>query len=194
MAMTRQKWSINGLAVELDLDRRAVAKMLDDCPHIDEKVVRGRITRLYHLADVVRHLGNGSADEHLDLTRERAALARAQTKVAKLDEQKRELDLRVRRGELLDARDVENQAYTLAAGAKARLIAMVGKLPPQLVGLDQAAAFKLLDEEVRYALTDISTLTDGWTQEDLSALWEFARGIQERVAPRAQAEIHEPAS
>lgn len=50
MAMTPGLWSLSALAVELDLDRRTVAKRLRDVPPAGE--VRGKPA--WHLADPSR--------------------------------------------------------------------------------------------------------------------------------------------
>ena len=56
MAMTRRLWSINGLATELDTDRRTLAKRLQDLPPAETKRVGSRIEKRWHLQDVVDHL------------------------------------------------------------------------------------------------------------------------------------------
>lgn len=56
MAMSRQTWSINGLANELDIDRRTLAKKLQGLRAAEEKDVGGRIERRWHMADVVDFL------------------------------------------------------------------------------------------------------------------------------------------
>ena len=45
MAMTRRLWSINGLAAELDADRRTLTKRLRDLPPAETKRVGGRIEK-----------------------------------------------------------------------------------------------------------------------------------------------------
>lgn len=50
MAMTKQLWSINALSVELGIDRRTIAKRLEEVPPAK---IEGNI-RLYYMANVMR--------------------------------------------------------------------------------------------------------------------------------------------
>lgn len=157
MAMTRQKWSVNGLSVELGLDRRAVAKMLDGCPYVEAKVVRGRITRLYHLSDVLRHLGNGHADEHLDLSQERAALARAQARVAAIDEQRKQLELDRLRGELLPVDIMVDIVAAQNTAVRSHILAVPSTLRNRNPGMAQSLVSELT-ELLQESLRDLAAV------------------------------------
>lgn len=73
--MIRQQWSVNALSVELQLDRRQLAKRLEGLKPASETTNARGTDRLYHMADVVQHLYSNS-EGHLDPARERAALDR----------------------------------------------------------------------------------------------------------------------
>ena len=56
MAMQRQTWSISGLATELDMDRRTLAKRLADLPPAEVKQVGRRTEKRWRLADAIAHI------------------------------------------------------------------------------------------------------------------------------------------
>jgi hypothetical protein len=58
MAMQKKLWSINGLANELGMDRRTMAKRLAGLPPATEKKVGNRTEKRWYLADVLAHLKN----------------------------------------------------------------------------------------------------------------------------------------
>jgi hypothetical protein len=58
MAMQRNLWSINGLAAELDIDRRTLAKRLEGLPPATVKKLGNRTEKRWHLADVLEHFKN----------------------------------------------------------------------------------------------------------------------------------------
>jgi hypothetical protein len=105
--------------------------------------------------------------------------------VAAIDEQRKNLELGRLREELIPSDVVFNQAYTMAATAKARLMSLIGSLPARLAGQDKNAIFETLNKEFRWALEDISKLIDRWKQEDLAELMEHAKQIQARVKATA---------
>jgi hypothetical protein len=72
--MIRQTWSVNRLATELQLDRRALAKRLEGLkPATEKKTARG-IDREWFLSAVVEHLYRPTDGERLDPQQERARL------------------------------------------------------------------------------------------------------------------------
>lgn len=78
MAMQRKLWSINGLAAELDIDRRTMAKRLEGMTPATTKQVGSRTEKRWHLADVLSHFNNPQSPdgEILNLEAQRARLAR----------------------------------------------------------------------------------------------------------------------
>lgn len=54
--MTKETWSINALAAELDMDRRTLNKRLKGLKPAETKNLGNRTEKRYYLADVVAHL------------------------------------------------------------------------------------------------------------------------------------------
>ena len=82
-----------------------------------------------------------TADNQLDLGRERARLARAQS-------EKTELELAERRGELVEVAEVRATVYELAKQARDALTLLPARLSPQLEGLDQHAIERKMVAEI----------------------------------------------
>ena len=59
MAMQRKLWSINGLAAELDVDRRTLSRDLQDLPPAESKRIGSRIEKRWLMADVLEHMDLG---------------------------------------------------------------------------------------------------------------------------------------
>jgi len=66
-----QLWTISGLAVELAMDRRSLARRLEGLePDQEDENKAGRVSRKWRMARVVGHLAGNSGD--LDANKERA--------------------------------------------------------------------------------------------------------------------------
>lgn len=61
MAMQKRTWSLNALAVELNTDRRTLAKRLDGLPPAETKIAGNRIENRWHLSDVMEWLNTPRA-------------------------------------------------------------------------------------------------------------------------------------
>ncbi len=72
--MIRQTWSVNRLATELQIDRRALAKQLEGVRTAKETETGRGIDREYHLTDVVRALYLDGSGARLDPQQEKARL------------------------------------------------------------------------------------------------------------------------
>jgi len=59
MAMQRKLWSINGLAAELDVDRRTLSRDLRDLPPAESKRIGSRVEKRWLMADVLEHMDLG---------------------------------------------------------------------------------------------------------------------------------------
>ena len=59
MAMQRKLWSINGLATELDADRRTLSRDLRDLPPAESKRIGSRIEKRWLIGDVLEHMDLG---------------------------------------------------------------------------------------------------------------------------------------
>ena len=56
MSMQSKLWSINALSIELNMDRRTLAKKLEDLPPAEIKKVGNRVEKKWKLHDVIEHL------------------------------------------------------------------------------------------------------------------------------------------
>jgi len=56
MPMQKRTWTISGLSVELEIDRRTLAKRLQGLPPAEIKRIGDRTERRWYLQDVVEHL------------------------------------------------------------------------------------------------------------------------------------------
>ncbi|MEO6687876.1 MAG: hypothetical protein ABIS07_17375 [Dokdonella sp.] len=64
--MSKQTWSINGLATELDMDRRTLARRLESLPAAERKESGGRTEKRWHMADVLAHLKSAGTDSTIE--------------------------------------------------------------------------------------------------------------------------------
>lgn len=132
MAMKPQLWSISGLAVEFGLDRRTVAKRLEN---VQPAEGTGRSAR-YRMAAAAGAIwgpaGGGrasesEADEPLDLTAQRARLAKFQA-------DKTELEVSVLRGDLIPGEIVKATWEDYIAAVRAKLVGLPSTAAPRVAG------------------------------------------------------------
>ena len=157
--MISKTWSISALAVELDLDRRALARRLDGLKPHSEKTVGKRTERLYKLAAVVSHLYANGRNE-IDLNQERGRLA-------VLQQEKLQLEIAELRGHLVKVSAVEARWQDLCAAMRAKLLSLPGKLaiavaPPDKVQIAQDRSQALVYEA-------LSELSQGSTDDQSAA-------------------------
>lgn len=114
--MIAKDWTLSGLSVELGIDRRTLAKRLEGLTPASQRRVGKRTERYYRMAAVLEHLANPEG-ETLDLTQERAKLARLQS-------QKIEIELGLLRGEVVRMPIVEQHWQGMVAAMRARLLAL----------------------------------------------------------------------
>ena len=62
--MQKKLWSINALAIELEIDRRTMAKRLEGLPPASTKKMGSRTEKRWHLADVLEHFKNPQRAAH----------------------------------------------------------------------------------------------------------------------------------
>ena len=119
------KVSITTLSEWTQHDRRTIKRRLDGLDFEDN----GRGGYLYDSASALRriYLGNPSEDSDLDPPRERAALDRARRHLA-------EIELEVKRGNLIPVERVQETWQTLAANVRSRLLALPGRLAVATTG------------------------------------------------------------
>ncbi len=141
MAQVRQLWTVSGLAVELDKDRRFMAQAVKNLV----PVVQGKRS-CYYLADVVNEM---FSRDDLDLTAERARLASAQANKA-------ELDVARMRCELIDADKVRDVWGVQIANARAKLLGIGHTVAPQVaVETSVPACSDIIDERVYETLGEL---------------------------------------
>lgn len=141
MAMLPQLWTLNGLAVELQMDRRSLARAIANLPPADGADTP---SPRWRLADAIAHLA-GDDSGGLDLNAERARLARAQW-------EKTELEVRARRGELLERRTVTRAIDQGFRSIRDAMTGIPGRLAPSLVGLDAVEAENQMSAAIREGL------------------------------------------
>ena len=148
--MIPELWSVNRLACELAMDRRSLAKKLEGLEPVESKKTAKGTDRLFRLADVIAHLADPGGDGALDLSQERAKLAR-------LQQQKLELELAEVRGEVCRVPVVVQHWQGMVMSMRAVLLNLpsrvAGRVPPE----QQAAVLQVTTSEVHAALQAIAT-------------------------------------
>ena len=118
--MIPKTWTLSALSVELGIDRRSLARRLEDLPPAFEATKGKRVDRRYKLAAVVAHL-YARERTGLDLNDERA-------KLAVLQQEKLQLEIAELRGDLVRASEVESRWQEVLATMRAKLLALPSKL------------------------------------------------------------------
>jgi phage terminase Nu1 subunit (DNA packaging protein) len=150
MAVTPQLWTLNGLAVELKIYRSKLATALATLPP-DIEDERG--TKKWLMARVVKHLqGQGAGPQKLDRGQEDARLKRAQA-------DKLEMELALRRGELVAAEDVGEYLAGILSALRAKMLALPKRLAPVVIGLKKPAEVSnRMEKDVHEALLELAGL------------------------------------
>lgn len=169
MAMTARIWTINGLASELDRDRRTIGAALRDVNH-DGKTDRGH--KGWYMETALKALGaggrGGSSEDGLD---KNAELARK----AKEEADKLEMENALRRGELREAADVDAAVIAAFTRVRSRLLAVPSKLAPKVVTAEDAnAAEAEISVAIREVLRELSETNVAQLEADDGDLVEGA--------------------
>ncbi len=144
MAMTPQLWSLSGLEVELGRDRRMIGKALAG---VDPDDGSGKTKRWFMKTVIAAMYLSG---DDLDLTEERARLAKEQA-------DKTEMENAVRRRDVLERGEVDQAVISEFARVRAHLLAIPPKYAPRLAkGMDPAAAEGLLRDAIHSVLRQLS--------------------------------------
>jgi len=145
MAMTPGKWSISALAVELQMDRRTVAKCLKDV----EPAGKERTAIVYWLADVVKAIYAPSVSgNNLDVTAETARLKKFQA-------DKTELEVEVLKGNLMRGETVKTVWTDFIGACRAKLVALPSVAAPRVSGLSVSEVESELRDLVYPALEEL---------------------------------------
>jgi hypothetical protein len=146
----KRQWTVSGLAVELDKDRRTISRVIGDAG-IEPVKIEGR-SKLYHMIDVVDALNKSS---RLDLSQERAMLAQEQR-------QKLILENRLARDEVIEISEFNGLLEKIGAVLKTRLLAFPSKLSPRLHACKSIPEVEgELKKAVNETLATISSDLDG---------------------------------
>ena len=94
-------------------------------------------------------------------------LTQARTTLARLRAERDSITIALRKGELLRKYDAKLKLGFLLTGLRQRLMSLCYSLPRLLVGKDEHNIGRLIDEEVRSALTDIAS----WPSKMASPGW-----------------------
>ena len=146
MSMTPRLWSISALAVEFDLDRRAVAAALRNVPPAGEK--NGHPS--WRLMDAINILRPGSPGSAPDLEEARARKTAAEAELA-------EIAVAKARGQLVEIELVAKAVSDEYAATRAKLLALPSKLGP-MVAIETAsiACQDLIERGIVEALEELS--------------------------------------
>jgi len=145
MAYVAQLWTLNGLATELGRDRRAIGKALMGVVPANEGSGQNR----WLMKTVVDAIYEKPGDA-LELTEERARLAKEQA-------DKTALDNAQRRGELLEVGVVEAEVTSAFARVRSRLLAIPSKTAPLVSQVETPAeAEAIIRSAVIEALRELS--------------------------------------
>lgn len=147
MSMTRKLWSLSALAVEFDMDRRAVARRINGIAPAGE--IKGKSA--WHLADVAPMLTDaGALDDGQTIEEARRRKMAAEARLAEMNVEKTA-------GRLLDRTDVDAAVTGAFARVRARLLAVPHKCAPLVVGLGAPEASEVIRQAVYEALNELSS-------------------------------------
>ncbi len=149
MSMTRKLWSLSALAVEFEIDRRAVARRIDGIAAAGE--IKGKPA--WHLSDVAPLLTDaGPLDDGQSIEEARRRKMSAEARLAEMNVEKTA-------GRLLDRTDVDAAVMGAFARVRARLLAVPHKCAPLVVGLGAPEASEVIRQAVYEALNELSGTT-----------------------------------
>ena len=161
MAMKPQLWTINGLAVELGIDRRTVTQQIKDVPPGGKKGPHDA----WWLADVAPLLIVPQKSERSE------ELATYQAEIAKARAEKLRRENLEAQGDLIPKQDLVNGVVSVFNHVRARLLAIPTKAAPNLVLLETPAAIKEhLTEAIYDALNELAeTKVVGVSEDDVES-------------------------
>jgi len=135
--MQAQLWTISGLAVELDKDRRTLAKDLEGLePDAVDTADNGRQSRKYRMSRVFAHLANGGIESPKD-------------RLTRLQADKTEIELGALRGSLIDRNVAKRHWESMVLAMRSLMMALPTKAAIHVAG-DPSRVAKVQD-----ALTDL---------------------------------------
>ena len=147
MAMTQKLWTISGLAVEFGMDRRTLAKRMNDVtPAKSDKK-----TNYYRMDDAARAIFSGSStSEVISWDEARARKVAAEAEMA-------EIELAKERGLLLPVEMVAEINENIFGVFRARMNALPAKAAPDVFSADSLSEAKtLLKGHINAALDELA--------------------------------------
>ena len=148
MALQRQKWSLNALATEFDLNIRTVARLLQDIPPCGTE--RGHpVWRLADAAPALVGGGRQPAGGTIDEAERRKTMAEATLAELKVAE---------KQAVMMDVREVQSELDRAFAAIRAKLLSIPSKLAPVVMPSDPAKAQRLLEAQIRETLIELQQL------------------------------------
>lgn len=147
MAMTAEKWNLSRISVELDVDRRYLAKRIKGV----EPCGKSGKSELFWLADIVKAL---YAPQELNYQVETAKLRKAQT-------EKTEMAIARERGDLIPADRVQQVWTDMAMAFKAKVIGLPSAVAPLVAGSSVHEVEDLLRARVDEALSELKDYEPG---------------------------------
>lgn len=146
MAMVAKLWTLSGLAVELDMDRRAVGRMLTGVPP-DGEGPRGANAWLMRTAIAAMTEGGKPAK----------SLEAEKTRHQKEAADRLEMENAARRGELLERVVVDAAVVAAFSRVRSRMLAIPSKAAPLVVqDMEIAEAEHLIRSQVIEALQELA--------------------------------------
>jgi hypothetical protein len=202
--MQPKLWSLNHLAVELGRDRRALAKELEGLAPDDEQQIPcgaardrdqidiagletarperssdERTARFWKLSRVIEHL-YGRRSTAGDFNSERARLTKMQA-------DKAELDLAVRRGELAPLAEVEERFGEVLQTVRTGYIALPSKVAPLLLNQGSVSTIEAtLREHVHETMREVYDYLVGTADDDATADQSSPRIRETDPGPRGE--------
>lgn len=140
--------TVSGLSVLTGKSRRKVTERLTTLEPVEVERQKNRVIRWYLPADALPMIYR-IAGSHLDLTDERARLAKEQA-------DKTEMDNAVRRGELVEVETVRIAVGTSIQNAKTRLLSIPSALAKYLENKSATDIESQLSDAIHESLTELA--------------------------------------
>lgn len=156
------KWTISGLATELDMDRRTLSKLLKRVAPAETKTEVGRMVHYYFMSDVVKLMIEGA---YTTVDDPEAKLFNPQQIKAALDDERRrkvELERMELEGLLCRRDDVIQEITTMIHSAKSKLRGLPSKCLHQIMAAsDYETALPVMTRAIDEALDELGDEISG---------------------------------
>lgn len=141
---SRREFNVDQLVVELDKDRRTIQRAIDNAKL--KPVSENERSKFYHIIDVIRALWE---NETLNLGAEKARLAKMQA-------DKTEIDIKRLNGELIPKVEVEQEASKIATTIKSKMLSLPARMAGTLATVESESRIEdILEKEMRAILEEL---------------------------------------